>query len=115
MSKMSTLPDGKPLSDTETAVALLPTRQQNALRLLFNKSSFSPEEVAALDYRVLARAPGIGKNSLALIHAWLHNLGYEMAGLPTAPTNQRVVQRQRKLERAIDYLRWQGYEVHRSR
>ena len=59
-------------------------------------------------------APGIGKNSLALIRAWLNSHGYEMPSLPPPPPNQRDAQRQRKLERAIDYLRWNGYEVHHS-
>lgn len=113
-SEMSESPDGKPLIDNQSAAFNLPTRQKHALCLLFNKPNFSPEEVSALDYRTLERAPGIGKNSLALIRAWLSSHGYEMPSLPPPPPNQRDVQRQRKLKRAIDYLRWHGYEVHHS-
>jgi hypothetical protein len=93
----------------------LPTRQKNALRLLLDKRVITPEEVAALDYRTVERAPGIGKNSLEIIRAWLHSHGLDLRGRPTATVNPRSAQRTRKLERAIDYLRWHGYEVHRSR
>jgi hypothetical protein len=111
---MSESPDCKPLIDAHSVAPSLPTRQKHALCLLFDKPNFTPEEVAALDYRTLERAPGIGKNSLALIRAWLNSNGYEMPSLPPPPPNQRDAQRQRKLERAIDYLRWNGYEVHHS-
>ena len=110
---MPDLSDCKPASGS--ALAALPTRQKNALRLLLDKPSFTPEEVAAIDYRVLERSPGIGKNSLAIIAAWLAGHGYELKGLPSVVVNPREAQRQRKLERAIDYLHWHGYEVHRSR
>ena len=75
----------------------------------------TPEEVAALDYRTIERAPGVGKQSIDIIRAWLNSYGLELSGLPAVTANPRVQQRKRKLERAIDYLRWHGYEVHRSR
>jgi hypothetical protein len=101
-----------PQAETETQT--LPTRQKNALRLLLSKPVISAEEVARIDYRVLERAPGVGKKSIDIIRAWLHSQGYELNGLPQVSANPRLVQRKRKLERAIDYLRWHGYEVHRS-
>jgi hypothetical protein len=107
---MSELSDCKPASDGE--LAALPTRQKNALRLLLDKPSFTPAEIAAINYRILERAPGIGKNSLAIISAWLKSHGYELKGLPTVAINPREAQRLRKLERAIDYLHGNGYEVH---
>ncbi|MBS1230159.1 MAG: hypothetical protein H6R17_3436 [Proteobacteria bacterium] len=110
---MPDLSDCKPGSGS--ALAALPTRQKNALRLLLDKPSFSPEEVAAIDFRVLERAPGIGKNSLSIIAVWLKGHGYELKGPPTQAVNPREAQRLRKLERAIDYLHGNGYEVHRSR
>lgn len=110
---MSELGDCKPASDS--APAALPTRQRNALRLLLDKPSFTPAEIAAINYRVLERAPGIGKNSLAIISAWLRSYGYELKGLPAVVVNPREAQRLRKLERAIDYLHGNGYEVHRPR
>ena len=112
---MAEMNDCTPLSDGQSAAHELPTRQKNALRLLLSKPVISPEEVAKLDYRVLERAPGVGKKSIDIIRAWLNSQGFEITGLPESTVNQRVVQRKRKLERAIDYLRWHGYEVHRSR
>ena len=110
---MSELSDCHPANGS--GFAALPTRQKNALRLLLDKPSFSPEEIAALNYRILERAPGIGKNSLAIISAWLKSHGYELKGLPVAVVNRREAQRLRKLERAIDYLHGNGYEVRRPR
>ena len=110
---MSDPGDCKPASASD--LAALPTRQKNALRLLLDKPSFTPEEVAAINYRILERAPGIGKNSLAIISAWLRRCGYELKGPPAVTVNPREVQRLRKLERAIDYLHGNGYEVRRSR
>jgi len=112
---MLDMSDCKPGNDSGGDVAVLPTRQKNALRLLLDKPNFTPEEVAAIDYRALERAPGVGKNSIAIISAWLQSQGYEVKGVPVAPVNRREVQRQRKLERAIDYLQWHGYEVHGPR
>jgi hypothetical protein len=103
-----------PQAETETETQTLPTRQKNALRLLLAKPVISAEEVARIDYRVLERAPGVGKKSIDIIRAWLHSQGYELNGLPQVSVTPRLVQRKRKLERAIDYLRWHGYEVHRS-
>ena len=94
--------------------AVLPTRQKNSLRLLLAKPVITPEEVAALDYRSLERAPGVGKQSIDIIRAWLNSHGYDLSHIPTNTTNTRGVQRKRKLERAIDYLRGHGYEVRRS-
>ena len=105
----------KSSGDSGSAIMDLPTRQKNALRLLLDKRVITPEEVALLDFRSVERAPGIGKNSLDIIRAWLKSFGLDLRGVPTATSNQRTAQRTRKLERAIDYLRWHGYEVHRSR
>ena len=109
---MSDTSDCRPA--TASPLADLPTRQKNALRLLLDKPSFTPDEVAAIDYRVLERAPDVGKNSIAIIRAWLEGHGYQIKGLPADPVSPRQLQRKRKLERAIDYLRWHGYDVHRS-
>ena len=102
-------------SNSIDPVLELPTRQKNALRLLLDKPVITPEEVAVLDYRSIERAPGVGKQSIDIIRAWLNSYGLELSGLPAATVKPRVLQRKRKLERAIDYLRWHGYEVHRSR
>ena len=106
---------GKPSRGSESVTPDLPTRQKNALRLLLSKPVITPDEVARLDYRVIERAPGVGKNSLAIIRAWLKAHGLELSGLPGPISDQRRLQRQRKLERAIDYVRDHGYEVLRNR
>lgn len=103
-----------PSQQIDLAIIDLPTRQKNALRLLLGKAVISAEEVARLDIRVIERAPGIGKNSLRIIGDWLNGQGYTFSGPPDAGSSKRLVQRQRKLERAIDYLRENGYEVHRT-
>ena len=104
-----------PSNEVDSGVADLPTRQKNALRLLLGKSVITPEEVARLDYRVIERASGVGKNSLAIIRAWLNCHGHDLSGLPDQVPNRRHLQRQRKLERAIDYVRDHGYEVRLTR
>lgn len=106
--------DSKGLAGGDCPCALLPTRQRNALRLLLDKRIFTPEEIAALDYHVVERAPRIGKNGLAVISSWLNSYGHELDSPPVA-TRSRKEQCQNKIERAINYLRWHGYEVYRSR
>ena len=102
-------------SAANPAAIILPTRQRNALRLLLNKSGISPQEVAALDVRVIERAPGIGRKSLELIDAWLRGYGYQLSEAPSRPSNRRQQSKQRKVEEAIDLLRVCGYEVRRIR
>ena len=104
-----------PSNDVGSGIADLPTRQKNALRLLLGKSVITPEEVARLDCRVIERAPGVGRNSMVIIRAWLNRHGHDLSGLPDQVPNRRHLQRQRKLERAIDYVRDNGYEVLRTR
>ncbi len=99
----------------ESEAIVLPTRQRNALRLLLNKPSFSPQEIAALDVRIIERAPGIGRKSLDLINAWLKSHGYALSGVPRATLGNRQILRQRKLQQAIELLRGSGYEIRRSR
>ena len=105
---------GKSSNESVPSISDLPTRQKNALRLLLGKAVITAEEVARLDCRVIERAPGIGKNSLRIIQDWLNGQGYELTGRTDPMINKRLVQRQRKLEHAIDYLRENGYEVRRT-
>ena len=106
--------DRPPSCDRAPGGVELPTRQRNALRLLLNKPSISPQEVAALDLRVIERAPGIGKKSLGLIDAWLRSHGYALSGYPRTQTVPRWERKQKRLNQAIELLRVYGYEVHRS-
>ena len=112
---MSDMTDCKSPPAGEPGGIALPTRPRNALRLLLNKSSFSPQEIAALDVRTLERAPGIGRKSVDLINAWLKSHGFQLSGPPRSSFSNRQIQKQRKLQQAIDLLRGNGYEVHRSR
>ncbi|WP_263772937.1 helix-hairpin-helix domain-containing protein [Propionivibrio soli] len=109
---MSDTSDCRPESRDGSLSPALPTRQRNALRALLDKPSFSPQEIAALDFRVVARAPGIGRKSLDLINAWLNGYGYQLSGMPRALPNSRQARRRRELERAIRLLRSGGYVVH---
>jgi len=106
--------NGKPSNESVPFVEDLPTRQKNALRLLLGKAVITAEEVARLDCRVIERAPGIGRNSLRIIRDWLNGQGYELMGQLDPVVSKRLVQRQRRLDRAIDYLRENGYEVRRT-
>lgn len=91
----------------------LPTLQRNALRKIFDRHEFSPEEVALLGYRRLQQAEGIGSKGLQAIAAWLAVYGFELkapeppdAARPPVPKRQR-----RSIEQAVRLLRNHGYEV----
>ena len=57
----------------------LPTLQRNALRKIFDRPEFTPLEVAALGYRRLQQAEGIGQKGLQAITLWLQRHGLELA------------------------------------
>lgn len=82
-------------SDSAAARAMncLPTLQQNALRKIFDRPEFSPAEVAALGYRRLQQAEGIGQNCLQAISAWLQAHGCEPK--PQTPEGQRLPRKTR--------------------
>lgn len=105
----TTMPAGPPLSR-------LPTLQRNALRKLFDRAEFSPDEVAGLGYRRLQQAEGIGQKGLGTILAWLREYGYElMPEPPNATPGRRVSRRdQRDLASAMRILRAHGYVVQRA-
>lgn len=95
----------------------LPTLQRNALRKLFDRNEFTPEEVAALSYRRLQQAEGIGQKGLDTIAAWLQEYGFQLA-IPeiSQPDSEKNLSRSAKksLEAAIRMLRTHGYEIHRA-
>lgn len=93
----------------------LPTRQKNVLRNLLDKPEISPEEVATLGYRVIERAPGVGKQSLDVIRKWLGHYGLDLSGIPANDPDSLAQRRRRKIESAIGYLKAHGYEVRRAR
>lgn len=92
----------------------LPTLQQNALRKIFDRPDFSPEEVARLGHRRLQRAEGIGRKGLQAIVEWLREEGYELQCEPPAQSSRNsasVSRDQKKLEKAMRILRTHGYAV----
>jgi len=105
----------QPVSVSGIAVApsQLPTLQRNALRKIFDRHEFTPEEVAMLGYRRLQQADGIGNKGLAAITEWLKLHGFELkppelAGNP----KQRLPKRMRRnIESAVRLLRTHGYVV----
>lgn len=100
----------------ETPVApmnKLPTLQRNALCKIFDRPEFKPEEVAALGYRRLQQAEGIGQKGLAEITTWLNSHGFELKAIeaqpgagPSAPKKGR-----KNIELAVRLLRTHGYIV----
>jgi hypothetical protein len=91
----------------------LPTLQRNALRRLFNRPDFTPEEVAAVGYRRILQAEGIGTKGIATILSWLREYGYDLQpDLPpqkTAGSQGRYSQQ--RLRTALRVLRNCGYIV----
>lgn len=92
----------------------LPTLQQNALRRIFNRPEFSPEEVVCLGRRRLQRAEGIGPKGLETIIEWLRVQGYTLAPEPAGVSGKReeAAEKERKrVEKAMRVLRTHGYTV----
>lgn len=91
----------------------LPTLQRNALRKIFDRQEFSPEEVAGLGYRRLQLAEGIGRKGLGAIIAWLQNYGLTLKAVEiNEPVpNRRPKKLTRNIEQAVRLLRLHGYEV----
>lgn len=102
----------RPGADPAAAMNELPTLQRNALRKIFDRPHFTPEEVAALGYRRLQQAEGIGAKGLSEIAGWLQAHGHELpppsssAGPGAMPRKTR-----RTIEMAVRLLRTHGYEV----
>ncbi|MBS1209407.1 MAG: hypothetical protein H6R19_1805 [Proteobacteria bacterium] len=93
----------------------LNTRQINALRLLLERREFTPEDVAALDYHLLARMPGIGGKSLNIIREWLASKGMDLLNSPEDYSKSlRSCRLEARLERARKLLEKHGYDVRRN-
>ncbi|MBS1158050.1 MAG: hypothetical protein H6R15_469 [Proteobacteria bacterium] len=91
----------------------LPTLQRNALCKIFDRPEFKPEEVAALGYRRLQQAEGIGQKGLAEITAWLNSHGFELKAIEPPPGSASPVQNKarKNIEHAVRLLRTHGYIV----
>lgn len=107
--------DGASSAGSAGACLRLPTLQRNALCKLFDRPSFTPEEVAALGYRRLQQAEGVGQKGLDTILAWLLDYGFELQSPPPRPVAPREpgAASRRNLEGAMRLLRINGYGVHR--
>lgn len=94
------------------AINLLPTLQRNALRKIFDRHDFLPEEVALLGYKRLQQADGIGNKGLAAITEWLGHYGFELKPPPVPLQPGPLPRRTRQnIEQALRLLRTHGYEV----
>ena len=90
----------------------LPTLQRNALRKIFDRPAFTPEEVAALGYRRLQQAEGIGNKGLAAITAWLQQHGFELNPPDSHDSPPKIHKKNRRnIEMAVRLLRTHGYIV----
>lgn len=102
-----------PAPSSAAAANQLPTLQRNALRKIFDRHEFSPEEVAQLGYRRLQQAEGIGNKGLTAITAWLQLYGFELKPPEQpAPSKGPVPKKTRRsIEQAVRLLRTHGYDV----
>lgn len=90
----------------------LKTRQVNALRMLLERREFTAEEVAMLDYHLLARMPGIGGKSLDIIREWLSAQGLDLMNSPAEYSNSlRFCRLEARLSRAQRLLEKHGYGI----
>lgn len=106
--------DGLPRRRKATAAGELPTLQRNALCRMFGCPEFSPAEVAALGYRRLQRADGIGRRGLAAIVEWLAGHGLALDKPELAPPLAQQQKSRREIELAVRLLRAHGYIVQAS-
>lgn len=110
----STQPDeGRSVSIASAAVKQLPTLQRNALRKIFDRHEFTPDEVAMLGYRRLQQAEGIGNKGLAAITAWLKLYGFELKPPELASFSKPALPKRmrRNIDSAVRLLRTHGYVV----
>jgi len=99
---------------TKASCRCLPTLQQNALRKIFERPDFTPEEVAALGYRRLQRAEGIGRKGIVTIVEWLREFGLELQSDPRSQPSRdpdALSKDLKKVEKAMRILRTHGYAV----
>jgi hypothetical protein len=97
------------------ALNRLPTLQRNALRKIFDRVEFTPAEVAALGWRRLQQAEGVGQKGLQAIGAWLKEYGYELQP-PETPDRDKLLpgKTRRNIEQAVRLLRTHGYLIRQA-
>lgn len=89
----------------------LSTMQRNALRQLFERHEFTPEEVAQLDYRCVERLPKVGKKGIGAIRVWLAQYGYDLRNVPEQNGEQLEQRLRLRLDQAVRLLVKHGYRV----
>jgi len=104
------------VSAAGSVASQLPTLQRNALRKVFDRHEFTAEEVAALGYRRLQQAEGIGNKGLLAIAEWLKTQGFELnpPALATQAKQGGAKRMRRNIESAVRLLRTHGYVVQQS-
>lgn len=99
--------------DARSPADQLPTLQRNALRKIFDRQQFTPEEVAGLGYRRLQQAEGIGSKGLLAIRDWLAVHGYTLdrpaPSVGACSGGGRDLRR--SIELAVRLLKAHGYRV----
>lgn len=88
----------------------LNTMQRNALCQFFGRKDFTPQEVAALDYAVVAHLPKIGRKGIEAIRLWLQHHGLDLKNTPddSDHTDRRL---NKRLQLAARLLQRHGYRV----
>jgi hypothetical protein len=90
----------------------LATMYRNALSQHFARRDFTADDLAALDYRVVARLPKIGKQGLHAIRAWLGRQGLDLCNVPREERPAaKVPSGKRTVDRAIRLLERRGYRI----
>jgi GNAT superfamily N-acetyltransferase len=84
---------------------------------VFDRSDFTPGEVARLGHRRIERAEGIGRKGLATIIEWLRCHGFELADDTLGSqsrTSANSPKEVKKVEKAMRVLQIHGYTILRS-
>lgn len=104
-------------AEQASPLATLPTLQRNALRKIFDRPHFTPEEVAGLGLRRLQQAEGIGCKGMEVIRVWLNGFGFDLARPGSADESgaQKHGKSRNRLESAMRMLKTNGYVVYRRR
>ena len=100
-------------SAAPSPASTLPTLQRNALRKIFDRPEFTPEEVAQLGLRRLRLAECIGEKGMKTIIEWLAGHGCELApeNIHVRRVSRNSEMHLRGLARALRLLRGHGYEI----
>jgi hypothetical protein len=91
--------------------AALNTMQRNALSQFFGRKTFTAEEVAELDYNIVAHLPKVGHKGITIIRAWLQQHGHDLSNLPVDDQPHDSRRLEQRLLQAAKLLQKHGYRV----